>query len=830
MGIKFGPEINAYTSFDETVYMLTVPSDSARLVENSFLIMEDWAHNVTFDSTEIDKERGVIIEEWRLGRGPWQRMQDKYLPVMFQDSRYKDRLPIGKKDILETFQYNTLRSFYHNWYRPDLMALVVVGDINADSVEQKIIRHFSRLEMPENIRTREEFSVPDHQGTIVCEATDKEAPYSVIRLFYKDNTKEATTPEEYIQSLQYSFISGIINRRLAELAEKADPPFVGAGCYYDNLLARNKNALQGYAVVGETGIERGIKTLLEENNRVAKYGFTQGEFDRYKLDLLKRYEQAYNEKDKTESDDFAGEYIRNYLEKEPIPGIEYEYQLVKDSIDKITLADVNHLAAKLIKPDNRIIVVNAPEKDGVKLPDEATILALANEADTATLTPYEDKTATTRLMEKLPKGGKIVKEKKYDKINGVELKLSNGATVFLKPTSFKNDEILLTGFGWGGTSVYVDSDNFSAMHADGIIGESGVGDFSNSDLNKVLAGKTAYVATTIGTETQDVSGNCRPVDLETMLQLLYLKFTSPRIDQESFDSYISKNKSLYKNLAQEPMNYFYDKYNRIRSQNHLRGNYLPQEGDWDKVNFERAVEIYKDRYSNAGEFTFVLVGSFNINSVKPLIAKYIGGLPSTKRKENFRDLGIRPPTGNVNENVYKGTDEKSLAIVSFTKDAPYIETDAFLITLLGQYLNRKYIEVLREEMSGVYGVRTSATLYKVPYQRVSLSISIPCSPKNVDSLIKAAIKEIKKVQENGISDADVATAREIYKRDKEKNLQENNYWLNSIENCYVFGRDVNQIYSYDKMNEITSEAFKRVANQYIDLNNCLKVVLYPEKK
>jgi zinc protease len=830
MGIKFGPEINAYTSFDETVYMLTIPSDSANLVENGFLIMEDWAHNVSFDTTEIDKERGVIIEEWRLGRGPWQRMQDKYLPILFKDSHYKDRLPIGNKQSLETFGYESLKSFYRDWYRPDLMALVVVGDINVDSAEKKIIQHFSNLKMPENPRIREEYTIPDHQGTIVCTASDKEAPYSVIRLLYKDSTKVATTSGDYIQSLNYSFISGMLNRRLAELAEKADPPFVGAGCYYDNLLARNKNALQGYAVVGENGIERGIKTLLEENNRIAKFGFTQGEFERYKLDFIKRYEQAYNERDKTKSEDLAGEYVRNFLEKEPIPGIEFEYELVKNDIDKIKLEDINRLASKLIKPTNRAIVINAPEKEGVILPDETSILAIACETDTAAIQPYLDKFASAQLMNELPKGGKIVKEKKYNNIKGVELKLSNGATVFLKPTDFKNDEIQLTGFAWGGTSVYQDVDHFSAMHADGIIGESGVGKFQNSDLFKVLAGKTVYVATSIGTETQDVSGNCRPADFETMMQLLYLKFTSPRVDDEAFESYITKNKNLFMNLSQEPMNYFYDKYNRIRSQNHPRGNYLPEEGDWDKIDYKRAIEIYRDRYSNAGEFTFVLVGAFDIEKVKPLIAKYIGGLPSTKRTETYNDLGIRPPTGKVYEKVFKGTDEKSLAIVSFIKDAPYNDLDAFILSQFGQYLSRKYVEILREQMSGVYGVRTSVSLNKVPYERASITISIPCSPTNVDSLVNAAIREIQKVQENGISDTEVATAREIYKREKEKNLQENSYWLNTIENCYVYNRDFGTIESFDRMDEITSEAFKRVANQYIDLNNCLKVVLYPEKK
>lgn len=828
MGVKFGPEINAYTSFDETVYMLSVPSDSAELIDKGFLVMEDWAHNVTFENEEIDKERGVIIEEWRIGQGPNQRMQDKFLPVIFEGSHYADRLPIGKKDILENFKYETLKKFYKDWYRPDLMALVVVGDIDPELAERKIREHFNRLKMPENPHNRKTYDIPDHKGTRISVATDIEAPMTVLRVMYKSDPLPDETGKDYLESIKISFVTGILNRRLAELTETAEPPFVGAGMYYSNFFARSKKALQGYALVSEKGIEKGLEVILTENLRVKQHGFTQGELERYKLDLLKRMEQAYNERDKTESEKLANEYIRNFLTNEPIPGIEYEYFILKENIDKITLAQINDIAKKLISNDNSVIVVTAPEKEDLNIPDEEQILALTENIFTKETTAYEDKLSSATLMKNIPEGGYIISEEQIEAINATKLKLSNGISVVLKPTDFKNDEINMSGYAWGGTSLYPDVDHFSAMHADGIISESGVSDFSKSDLTKVLAGKSAYVSTTIGQHMQDISGSCRVSDFETMLQLAYLRVTEPRIDEESFHSYINKYRNLYENLSHEPTNYFYDKLNRILAQNHPRGNYLPLDSDWDKIDFKRVVEIYKDRFADASEFTFVFVGSFDPNEVKPLIAKYLGALPEIKREQSYKDLGIRPPKGAVSENIFKGKEPKSLAVLSFNKEAEFSRKDAFMLSQLSQHLSRRYLEVLREEMSGVYGIRVSAGFYKIPYERASLRITIPCSPENVDSLVSAAILEIKLIVDNGVKNEDLIKAREIYKREKEKKLEENNYWLSAIKNCLMYGYEFESIASFDRIDDITSENMQRVAQQYIDLENYLQVVLYPE--
>jgi zinc protease len=828
IGIRFGPELNAYTSFDQTVYMLTIPSDSIDLIEKGFQVMEDWAHLVSFDSTEIDKERGVIIEEWRLGQGYRQRLRDKYFPVVFKDSRYAERLPIGKKEIIEGCSYETLRSFYRDWYRPELMALVVVGDIDTAYAKEKVVSHFSSLKDPLIVRERVTFNVPDQKGTSACVVTDKEAPVSLIYLIDKTDAQIEKTYSDYLNSLKYSFLTGMMNRRLVELTEQENPPFIGANMVYGGLGARTKDALQGYALVGEKGINTGLATLLTETEKVRQFGFTQGEFDRYKTDMVKQYENAYNERDKTESRQLADEYSRNYLDQEPIPGIEFEYKFVKENIGQIALTDINDLAKKLISTDNRVIVIAEPDKPEVVVPKEEAIISLADSVAGLSLTAYQDKALGNDLLKQLPKPGNIKKISSLDSLQAVDIILSNGARVILKPTKFKNDEILLSAYSMGGHSVYPDSDFQSAMNADGIVQESGVDGFSNSDLNKVLTGKSIYVAPVISEETEEISAQSKTADLESMLQLMYLYFTDPRVDQSAFNSYITKKKDLFENLAKEPQNYFFDQYYRFKAQNNPRGDYLPSREDWDKVNFQRAIAIYKDRFADAGKFTFIMVGAFNVDSIKPLIERYIGALPAIKRSENYVDLGIRPPKGKEVHDVFKGNDPKSLAILYFEKEAPWNSRDAFMLSVLSDILGFEYVDILREEMSGVYTVRAHASMQKIPYSCASLQVMIPCAPENVDSLVKAAIGVLVSIQSDGPSANDILKAKETRRRVLETNMQTNKFWLNSIQEALMRGEDLNDVAKKHYIDQITAGEIQRVAKSFFDINTYLEVVLYPE--
>lgn len=828
IGIRFGADLNAYTSFDETVYMLTIPSDSVNLVDKGFLVMEDWAHNVSFDSVEIDKERGVVIEEWRLGQGPWRRMLDKYLPVVFKDSRYAERLPIGKKEIIENADYEVVKRFYNDWYRPDLMALVVVGDMDTEAVEEKIMEHFANWTGPENPRERGSYEVPDHEGTLVSVTSDVEAPVSVVRLMYKTDPIPNKTEADFLEYFRYSILTGMLNRRLVELSENENPPFVGSNFQYGSLWARSKEALQGYALVGESGIELGLQTLLIENRRAGEFGFTEGELERYKLDFLKGYENIYNERDKTESQNWADEYKRNFLTNEPIPGIEFEYNFVNENIDNIELSQINALAQKLIKADNRVIVINAPDNEEIQLPDEEEIFALGNAVENMEITAYQDVIAAGAIVPVMPESGSIVDEKQLEGIEATQFYLSNGARVILKPTDFKNDEILFTAFSMGGHSVYPDADHFTALNTSEIIQESGVGEFSNSDIRKLLAGKTVRVTPSIGYDTESIGGSVITTDLESMFQLMNQYFTNPRKDSAAFNSYLTKKKDLYKNLVKDPQNYFSDKYYRIKAQNNVRGDYLPTEEDWDKLNFDRAMEIYADRFADPGNFTFVMVGAFDVDTVKSLFARYIAGLPSLEREESYVDLGIRPPTGKNIENVYKGNDPKSLAIIYFEQETEWNEKDAFMIGVLGDILGYRYLEVLREEMSGVYTVRANASMQSIPYGAAKLQIVIPCSPDNVDSLINTSISELAKIQESGVEEKDITKAAETRRRGLEVNIKTNSYWLSGIQKAVMLGADLDDITKEKYIGQISSEEVQRVANEYYNIDEYLQVILYPE--
>ncbi len=828
VGVKFGPDINAYTSFDETVYMLTLPADSAQIIENGYQVMEDWAHNVTFDTTEINKERGVIIEEWRMGRGAFQRMRDKILPVLLKGSKYAERLPIGKKEIIENVSYKTMTRFYKDWYRPDLMAFIIVGDLDIDKTEAKIKEQFGNLSNPKKERKRPDYKIPVQNETLVAIATDKESPVTIGSVYYKSLSPVFKTYGDYREMVSDNLYIGMLNQRLSELKEKPDPPFVNAGSSYGEFLG-DLNAFVSSALVSDTGLENGLKTLMSENERLKLYGFTQSELDRNKKILLNQYEQIYNERDKTESNNFADEYIRNFLKDEPIPGIAFEYNYVKDILPSITLQEINDLTDKLIAANDEIIVVNAPEKTGVIVPDQTELLSLADSVKHMTLEPYQDKASGSKLLSSEPEKGRILFTKKLSDIDAVEYKLSNGAKVILKKTDFKNDEIIFSAESPGGQSLYPDSDYQSASNAAAIMNESGLGDFTKTDLQKLLAGKTVNISSSIGNYFEGMSGYTTPKDLETLMQLIYMKFTTPRKDEDAFTSYINKQKASYKNILSDPTQYFIDQYRRIKTQNNIRASHIPTEKEIDMINLDRAYEIYKDRFADASDFYFFFVGSFNPDSIKPLIETYIASLPALKRNETWHDLGIRPPSGKVDTAIYKGSDPKSIVITYLEQEKPWNEQDAYLLSVLGEILDRKYIETLREEMSGVYGVQASAGMGKIPYDREYLQIYFPCSPENSDSLTQRALKEIKNIQKNGISNEEVKTSKEIDRRSFEENLKTNSYWINSLKEIYQNHTSTDLLVRYNEVIEtITSDEIKRVANEYIDTKNYLRAVLYPE--
>jgi zinc protease len=828
VGVKFGADLNAYTSFDETVYILPIPSDDEEILNQGLQVLEDWASTITLSEEEIDKERGVVIEEWRLGQGANQRMRDEWFPVMFKDSRYAERLPIGKKEVLENFDYATLRKFYQDWYRPNLMAIVAVGDIDVEEMEANIKERFGKLKNPENAPAREYYQIPDHKETLVSVVSDPEAQFTQIQLVYKHDLEKTHTLGDFRRDAIYSLYNGMLNQRLDELRESSDPPYLFAGTSYGSML-RTKSSYSSFAIVGEDGIEKGLKTIIRENERVKKYGFTPGEFERYKKTLLNQYESGFKERDKTESNQYASEYIRNFLSEEPIPGIEFEYEFYEKILPTIQLEEINSLAKNWITDENQVTVIMAPEKEGLVLPGESEILAIINEAENEPVDPYEDKDVASTFIETLPAPGKIISEKSLESVDATEITLSNGMRVVLKPTTYKNDEIIIRAYSMGGKSVYPLEDEEEASNASGIIGESGVDSFAPSDISKMLSGKSVNVSPYIGTYNEGMNGQTTPDDLETALQLIHLYFTAPRKDNDAFTSYVNKNKMLFQNLMSNPQFYFSDQSSRILTQNHPRGGGFPTVEELEKIDYNRAYNIYTERFSNAGDFIFFFVGSFDMETIKPLLETYMASLPGNNQAEEFTDLGIRPPSGTVKKVINKGTDQKSQVSMIYTDETTYDNDEAYYISSLGELLTNKLIEILREEKGGVYGVGANGSLSQIPYSSYTFRISFPCSPENVEDLIAATKEEIEKIKKEGVSEEDLKKIKETQLRDHKENLERNNYWISTLYSSYYNDLPLERINQYEnRVDALTSDNIQKVAKKYLTEDNYIELVLKPE--
>jgi zinc protease len=827
VGVQFGPEVNAMTSLNETMYMLTLPTDSAHIVEKGFQIMEDWAHNLSFDGVEIDKERGVIVEEWRLTQGLQQRLMDKLYPALFEGSQYATRLPIGKKEIIEGAPHDVIKKFYADWYRPDLMAFVVVGDIDPDAVEKTIHDHFSGLQNPANERPRKSFPVPDQPGTKALVVSDKEMPVVQLALFCKTNPEKETLQKDYRKSLAYQLITGMLTQRLNELREQANPPVLNSQVAYGSMVPE-KSFFQLIALVPETGIERGVQALITESERAVQFGFTANELTRQKKEYFAFIENAFNERDKTNSASLAAEYLRNFLQDEPIPGIEFEYNFAKDYLNGISLDEVNEILRTKMTRDNRVMFAIAPQKEGLQLPDNEKVLSAVDLATRSEIKPYQDKVTGSQLISEKPKKGRILLTKKNEELGVVEMKLSNGAKVVLKPTDFKNDEVLFGAYSPGGYSIYGPDDHQSAYYADDIVNECGLADFSSSDINKLLAGKNVSESSYIGEYYEGVTGSAAPKDLESLMQMTYLSFTQPRKDSAMFESFMSLQKGYFKNASSNPETYFEDQFARAKTQNNPMADVIPSESDIARVNITRLYEIYRDRFADASDFTFFLVGSFKTDSIKPLIETYLASLPSAKRVESWKDMGIRPPAKKTDISVYKGKDPKSRVGIYFETIEPWDPMEDHVYESLGQLLSIRYIDVLREEMSGIYGMGTSIDLVRIPYSHVAVNIVIPCSPNNTDVLTKAAISEIRKIQENGVTTEDLVKVKEAQRRDLEKNLKENSYWIGQLMDVYRYEDPGAITQAADRINALTSEKLQEAAKK-INLKKYVRVVLYPEK-
>jgi zinc protease len=830
VGTKFGPHLNAYTSFDETVYMLQIPTDKPEILNKGFQILEDWAHNLAFDSLEVEKERGVVIEEWRLRKGAGDRMMSKYFPVLYKDSRYAERLPIGKKDILETFRHDVLKKFYRDWYRPELMAVIVVGDVDPKAMEKKIKAQFSGIPKSKTPRKRNDWPLPDHDGTLISVATDKEATNTSMQIVFKHPLNPAPKKIGDLKTtLMSTIFSELITSRFSEIGRKANAPFAYAWGYFSDMV-RTKNGYTLYAVVKDGMAREAMEVLLRENRRIIEHGFTQSELDRVKKSMQVRYESEVKEKGKTESSRLTYNLINNFLSQEPVISEENWLKIFLLLKDKITLAEMNALAPKWTYDNkNTVIVITAPEKENVKIPSESEFLKYYIEYSRMKTTPYIDNFIAGPLVKKVPEPGKIISEEKNESLGIVTWKLSNGAIVRFKKTDFKNDEIVFSARSKGGFSQVSDADYLTARFAANIISESGLGEFSADQLEKFTSDKVAYVYPSIGNTYEGLSGACSPKDLDVMMQMIYLYFNEPRKDEEAYKAFMEKQKAFLVNRSMSPSTPYSDTMVCVFYNYHNRIMPLSVE-KLEEVKLDAAFRIYLTRFQSAADFTFYFVGNIDEVALRDFVTRYLGSSPPAKVSEIVKDNKMRPASGLIEREIRKGVEQKSNVTLRIWNEHAYSVENSFQLAALMKLLGIKLRENLREDKSGVYGVGASGYFQRYPMDHYMINISFGCAPENVKMLIQAAMEEIEKIKANGCDEKDLVKVKETFRRERETEVMKNEFWLNQMVKLDEDNLSFDQLSSFvSRVDALSSESMKTAAVTYLNLKNYSKFILNPEK-
>jgi zinc protease len=828
-GVRFGPDLNAYTSFDETVYMLQLPTDRQGLVDSGFMVLEDWAHQISFEGEEIDKERGVIREEWRLGLGADDRMLKQYFPVALNGSQYAHRLPIGTLGVIDTASYETLRRFYNDWYRPDLQAVIVVGDIDVALVEKKIHQHFSHIQNPNDARERAVYSVPENKEPLVAIAKDKEATGTSLMISYKHAKMPVVTLEDYRMQIMQSIYSRMIINRLQELNRKPESPFINAFTFYGNFMVRSVDAYSSRAAVKENQIESAIATLVTENERVRQHGFTQPEFERQKTEVISRLERQLKEQDKTNSAGFVREYTNHFLNKAPIPSVESQLNLTNELLQMIELKDINALASKWITDENMVIVITAPDREGLNIPEKETVLRIIAETKSAKTEAYVESFKDEPLLDKELKGSKFISQNTIAAVGVEEHMLANGIKVIIKPTDFKNDEILLTAFGPGGTSIFDDEMAFAASNIARSISVSGIGKFNIVDLGKKLTGQIVSVQPFVEDVRQGFRGSASPKDFETMLQLIYLYFDGARRDPEAFEAFKSQMANQFRFMKSNPQMVFADTLSKLASGNSKRAVLIPSEENMATLKAEVIYDMYDKLFASAKDYTFILTGNIDHAVVLPLLEKYLGSLPTEKESATWIDRTTKFPEGITDAKVHAGTEYKSLVAILFRTDFSWTENDRMETSMLSRAFNIKLRENMREEMGGVYGVGARLNTRQFPSAKLDLTINWGTNPGLVDTLSKIVFYEMQKMIDEGPTADDFAKVKETVIRERETNDKQNNFWNSYLDFNYFNKTEMLNFEDFRKKVEaVTIEDLKRSAQKYFTPDHYIRVALYPE--
>lgn len=829
IGVEFGNDLNAYTSFDETIYILPVPADKPGKLDSAFMILADWSGGALLTSQDIDKERGVILAESRLGKGADDRMMKKWFPALFNGSKYGQRLPIGIDSILEKFDYSKIRQFHEDWYRPSLQAVMVVGDMPVDKAEKMIIEKFSGYKNPSKLRERPAyFEVKPYKESKAMVVSDPEAEATYISILGDSHQdKPRTTKADYYKMLRENLCNSMLNTRFNELRVAANPPFIYAYGYTGGFVRGYENFFLA-AMCGSEQIKEATVALVRETMKVKKFGYTQAELDRAKASMLSSYEKKYNERDKMESAALVNPLISNFLVGEAMPGIEWEYDFVKNNIDKITLDQLKEIIQKMDLDTKYFAYITA--KTQPNLPDDKTFKTWIDSALLIPVEAYKENALASSLLEKEPVPGKIIKTEKNEKLGTTTFTLSNNTTVCIKPTDFKNDEILLEASRIGGFSIYEGPDYQSAQFSNNVIEDMGYGAFSSPDLRKFLAGKVVSVSTVVDDYFDKVQANSSAKDIETMFRLIYLKCTSPRFDQDAFNSWVSRSKQEVESMKGSPMYLFMDTTFNTLYQGNPHAHMIFNSSDYDKVNPANAIKFYNQRLGNASGMYYTIVGTFTEEQIKPLIEKYIGGLPSGAINTNLKDLGLFPIEGKQSFTLRKGSEPQGMLMHYFTGKFPFNPDDNFYLGQLNEVINNKVIDEIREKMGAIYGGGVGGSIEKFPREEFTVQSYFPCSPDNINAIDTAFMHIIENVKKEGyITDDDVKKVREPALEHNKVSLKENKYWLSYLQRAHNYGIDPERILGREKMlKDLTKEQLSAIARKIYSTPNLFKSQWLPE--
>ena len=836
IGVKFGTDLNAYTSIDQTVYNISnVPTTRESIVDSCLMILWDWADGLLLEQEEIEKERGVIHEEWRLRTSAQMRMLERDLPKLYPGSKYGYRMPIGLMEIIDNFERPFLQQYYEKWYRPDNQGIIVVGDVDVDQVEQKIKTMFGQIAKPgADAAKLETVDVPDNAEPIVVIDKDKEQRIDMVEVMFKHEA----IPDSVKGSLEYLVANylknvalGMLNSRLNELGEKPDCPYLQAGVDDGTyLLSKPKDAFDLSIVPKEGQMNAAVKAVITEARRAAEFGFTATEYGRSKANTLSSLDKQYSNKDKRYNSQFVNEYVQHFLSNEPIPSLDDYYQLMKQLVPAIPLETVNEVMKQLMpKNDSNLVMLNFnQEKDGAVYPTEAGLLGAIRDARAEQLTAWVDNVKDEPLMTTLPKPGKITKEEKNDKFGYSELTLSNGVKVVLKQTDLKKDQVLLSGEGWGGSSLYGEKDFVNIKMFGDVVEASGLGNFMHTELTKALAGKIAGASLSLGTYRANISGSSTPTDVETMLQLVYLYMTgNVKKDQQSFDQLMKTTELQLKNRLLQPEAVFSDSLTLTMTKHNPRFKSMDV-ADLAQVDYDRILEMAKESTANAAAFTFTIIGNYDEAKIRPLIEQYLGSLPSQKKIVKGKDVSTDYTGKVVNDFKHKAETPKAIAVLHwYSKKVPYTLENAIRSQAAGQVLQMIYLKEIREEASAAYTAAGQAGISRDDFgDEASILGYCPMKPEKADTavfILRRAVQDMAA----GKCDADMLTkVKEYMLKDHADQLKQNSYWMVRINNWRKWNLDFHT--DYEKtVQSLTPESVCAFVREVLKSGNEAEIVMLP---